>query len=306
MLRRERIQVLHTHDFYSNVFGMTAGWLAAVPARIASRRETGGVRTPAQKRVERAAYRLAHAIVANSGAVRDALAAEGVSRSKIRVVCNGLDLTPFGAEADAEAAAIRERAGIPAGAPLVSIVANLRLPVKDHPTFLRAARRVLDAVPDAHFAIAGEGELLQETRVLAASLGIEERVHFLGRCDRVAGLIAASRVCVLSSRSEGFSNAILEYMGGARPVVATDVGGAREAIEDGASGYVVPVGDDETMAGRVVELLLDPGLACRMGARGRKIVEERFSCEAQLQRTENLYEELMHNSGDRRNRVRPR
>jgi len=299
MLRRERIEILHTHDFYTNVFGMASGWLAGVPVRIASRREIGGVRTPAQKRVERAAYRLAHAIVANSAAVRDALVGEGLAAGKTRVVYNGLDLTAFGSAGDVEAATLRSEAGIPGEVPLVSVVANLRLPVKDLPTFLRAARRVRESVPGAHFAIAGEGELLEETHALAAPLGLGEHVRFLGRCDRVAALVAASQVCVLSSRSEGFSNAILEYMGGSRPVVATDVGGAREAVEDGGTGYLVPAGDDEAMARRVTELLLDPALACRMGARGRSIVEARFSCEAQLRSTETLYEELRQNSGGR-------
>ncbi len=213
MMRRERVEILHTHDFYTNVFGMMAGWLARVPVRIASRREIQGVRTPAQKRVERGVYRLAHAIVANSGAVRDALVDEGVPSGKTQIIYNGLDLAPFRAAGEREAASFRAEAGIPAGAPLVSIVANLRLRVKDQPTFLRSARRVLDAVPAAHFAIAGEGELLDETRGLAVGLGLGQAVHFLGRCDGVAALIAASQVCVLSSRSEGFSNAILEYMG---------------------------------------------------------------------------------------------
>ncbi len=82
--------------------------------------------------------------------------------------------------------------------------------------------------------------------------------------------------------------------------MATDVGGAREAIEEGVSGYLVPAGDDETMARRISGLLLDPVLACRMGAYGRKVVEDRFSCEAQLERTETLYVELIQNSANRR------
>jgi glycosyltransferase involved in cell wall biosynthesis len=165
--------------------------------------------------------------------------------------------------------------------------------VKDHPTFLRAARRVRDAVPDAAFVLAGEGRLSEELRAYTAELGLAEDVFFTGRCERVGDLLSVSDVCVLSSTAEGFSNSILEYMAAARPVVATDVGGAREAIEEGETGYVVAPGDDEAMAARITDLLLDPERARRMGERGRRVVEEKFSCEAQLSHTEALYESLL-------------
>ena len=94
----------------------------------------------------------------------------------------------------------------------------------------------------------------QPLKALVVRLELEGKVHFLGHCDRVAELLAVSDVCVLSSTAEGFSNAILEYMAAARPVVATDVGGAREAVVEGATGYLVPAGDDERMAARILSL----------------------------------------------------
>ena len=115
--------------------------------------------------------------------------------------------------------------------------------------------------------------MLEDLRALARDLRIEQDVFFIGRCNRVAELLFASDVCVLSSKAEGFSNAILEYMGAARPVVATDVGGAREAIAEGESGYLVASGDHETMATRITELLRDPQKAKAMGERGRAIVQ---------------------------------
>ncbi len=132
---------------------------------------------------------------------------------------------------------------------------------KDHPTFLRAAQRVKESVPDAAFIIAGEGELKEMTQALARSLGIEDRTFFIGRCQDVGAVLSISDVCVLSSRSEGFSNAILEYMAAGRPVVATDVGGAREAIVHGESGYLVPAGDHDRMAEHIISLLQRPETA---------------------------------------------
>ncbi|HYN86604.1 MAG TPA: glycosyltransferase [Pyrinomonadaceae bacterium] len=298
-LRRERIAVVHAHDFYTNVFGMLGAAWARVPARVASRRETGGVRTPAQKWVERRAYGLAHAVVANASAVREQLAREGVAGGKVTVVHNGLDterLRPRPNLARGERLAL---VGLPAelaARPLVTIVANMRFDVKDHPTFLRAARRVREEVSSAAFVLAGEGELTEPLRALAAELGLGESAFFTGRCAHVAELLEASDVCVLSSKAEGFSNAILEYMAASRPVVATDVGGAREAVAEGETGYLVAPGDDERLASRVAGLLKNPEEARAMGARGRARVEREFSCAAQLERTEQLYERLLRPS----------
>jgi glycosyltransferase involved in cell wall biosynthesis len=181
----------------------------------------------------------------------------------------------------------------------VTIVANMRHALKDQRTFLRAARRVRESVPEAAFVLAGEGELLDETRAFAGELGLAHSAFFIGRCARVSELLNISDVCVLSSKGvEGFSNSITEYMAAARPVVATDIGGAREAIVEGETGYIVAPEDDALMAERIASLLQDPVRAREMGARGRRVVEEKFSCEVQLERIERLYEQLL--SGARR------
>jgi glycosyltransferase involved in cell wall biosynthesis len=109
----------------------------------------------------------------------------------------------------------------------------------------------------------------------------------------VAELLSVSEVCVLSSKAEGFSNSILEYMAAARPVVVTDVGGAREVVIEGETGHLVPSGDDAAMAARLIGLMCEPEKARAMGAAGRRVVEEKFSCEAQLAQTEELYDGLL-------------
>jgi glycosyltransferase involved in cell wall biosynthesis len=143
------------------------------------------------------------------------------------------------------------------------------------------------------FLLAGEGALMESLRSLAEESGIGAYTFFLGRCDHVAELLSVSDVCVLSSKAEGFANSILEYMAAARPVVATNVGGAAEAIIEGQTGYLVPSGNDEMMAERILSLLRNPERARAMGERGRRVVEERFSCQAQLKRIEELYNRLL-------------
>jgi glycosyltransferase involved in cell wall biosynthesis len=291
-LRRAGVGVVHAHGFYTNTFGVLGATLAGVPVRIASRRETEWLRTPAQRALEqKVTFRLAQAVVANADAVGRQLVAAGVPASKVFTVHNGLDtarLAPRLSRAEALA-----RFGLPEGRRLVTIVANLHHDVKDHPTFLRAARRVRESVAEAAFVLAGEGRLEGEYRALAEELGVGADVFFTGRCESVGDLLAVSDVCVLSSKAEGFSNSILEYMAASRPAVVTDVGGAREAVEDGRNGYVVAPGDDAALAARVVSLLEDPARARRMGEEGRRLVEEKFSCGAQLARTEALYESLL-------------
>jgi glycosyltransferase involved in cell wall biosynthesis len=299
-LKHNNIQVVHAHDFYTNIFGMTAATLARVPVRIASRRESA-VRAAKQRLVERGAYRLAHRVVANCEEVRRQLIDEGVAPEKVVTLYNGLDLSKFTTEFDRQTSL--SHLGLTTDKPrrFITIVANMRAhflepkPVclKDHATFLRAAKRVHDAVPDAAFVIAGEGELLEETKSLATQLGLEHDVFFIGRCEKIAELLSVSYACVLSSISEGFSNSILEYMAAARPVVATDVGGAREAIVEGETGYLVKPGDDEMLALRLIDLLNESERASAMGERGREVVREKFSSEAQLARAENLYESLL-------------
>ena len=287
-LKENEIDVVHTHDFYTNLFGTTAAAMARVPARITYKGETDGFRTATQKRLERGAFRLAHRVVANSDAVRRQLIREGVPVEKLVKHYNGLDLERVAVQSGASRDDILGILALPERR-LVTIVANLQHAVKDHPTFLRAAARVRAAIPDAAFVIAGEGKLMPGLRELAADLNLKDDVFFIGRCEKVAELLSVSDVCALSSTAEGFSNSILEYMAAARPVVVTDVGGAREAVTEGETGYIVPPGDDQQMAERMIELLREPTRARAMGERGKSIVEERFSCERHLANTLDLY-----------------
>ncbi len=292
-LRQRKIAVIHTHDFYTNVFGMIAGTLARVPIRIASMRETAGMRTGAQLRAQRLAYTLASHVIGNCEAVRGRLIRDGVPPDKISVLYNGLNierLVPTSSRSDILSELAIQNG---TGKRYVTIVANMRHEVKNYPMFLRAARQISDQFPDVGFLLAGEGELTAGLKQLAQDLGIAQKTHFLGRCDRVAELLSVSNVCVLSSRAEGFSNSILEYMAAGKPVVATDVGGAREVIHEGDTGYLVRSDDDKQMASRIIQLLSDPAMSESMGQRGSEIVRKKFSTQAQLINTESLYEKLL-------------
>src|SRR5205823_6245746 len=158
-LKENKIDIVHTHDFYTNVFGLAAATLAGVHVRIASKRETGGMRSRAQEFLEKIAFGRADAIVANSVAVREHQIERSIPASKIHVIYNGIELDRFASRC-ASREEICKNLGLPAGDGIkfVTLVANLRHTVKNIPMFLRAAKRVIAAVPKTHFVIAGEGE----------------------------------------------------------------------------------------------------------------------------------------------------
>ena len=248
LMRKNKIDLVHAHDFYTNIFGMAAAKLARVGARITSRRETEGIRSPAKRWLERRAFNTANAVVANAEAIRTQLIAEGLPPQKVVTIHNGLNLAHVTPSPDAQRDELLQSFNLPNSRRFVTIVANMRHVMKDQATFLRAAKLTRAAVPDSSFILAGEGEQMPGLRQLAAELGLLDSAFFIGRCNRIADLLAISDVCVLSSKGvEGFSNSILEYMAAGRPVVATDVGGAREAVVDSETGYIVKPEDFETI-----------------------------------------------------------
>ena len=207
------------------------------------------------------------------------------------MIYNGLDLERLKPKLT-DRAEICEELNLPKyeNIKFITLVANLRHEVKNQPMFLRTAKRVLEKMPQAHFVLAGEGELKNDLEYLAKELKIADRVHFTGRCAKVPELLSISFAGVLTSFAEGFSNSILEYMTARLPVVATNVGGASEAIVENETGFLVESNNDGEMANHLIELLENEGKAKRFGEKGRQIVEEKFSCEAQLKNTLELYQ----------------
>lgn len=292
-LRENEINIIQTHDYYSNIFGMIAGAIARTPVRIAAKRDTG-TKSSSQEFIERRAFNLANAIVVNAEAVKTYLVKKGVSEQKINVIYNGLDLNRLAVSKEKTREKILTSFNLPTNTNLkfVTIVANMRSEVKNHPMFLRAAKKVLEKQKDSRFILAGEGKLIDDYKQFARDLGIKENTYFIGTCSRVAELLSISDICVLSSKTEGFSNSILEYMAAAKPVVATRVGGGSEAIVEGETGFLVESNDDAKLAERLLTLLKNLEKAEKMGEKGRKIAEEKFSLESQLKKTLKLYKNL--------------
>jgi len=178
---------------------------------------------------------------------------------------------------------------------VVSTLGNIRH-VKGIDIFARAAARVCHVYPDAVFLVVGgvlEPETFRKLQALVDSLGIKDNFRFLGTMSNPYPVLAASDVFCLPSRSEGFSNALIEAMGSRLPCVATRVGGNAEALTEGVNGFLVENEDTDAMADRLLRLLRDPNLRRGMGQAARRTVETRFSMNAMMSRLTEIYRELL-------------
>jgi len=286
-LSRERIDVLHTHEFGMNSYGSAAALLSRTPA-ISTIHGRHWVVDRLRRRV---AYRLLRALGVPIVAVSRDLAGFleqrlGLPRKRLEVVHNGIPMQPALRAEDraARRAALRSEIGIPPKLPLLIAVGNL-YPVKDHATLLHALSRL----PDPWLAIAGRGGEEENLRRLASELGIAERVHLLGLRDDIPTLLAAGDVFVQPSRSEGLPLAVLEAMAQQIPIVATDVGGVGEVVEDGKTGYLVPSADPAALAVAVSRILDSPDRGAALAAAADARVREEFSAERMLSRYRELY-----------------
>jgi L-malate glycosyltransferase len=294
-LRRDGVDVLHTFNFYPNVFALPATWLTRRPVVIASIRLTDGVLTPAQRRVQKLSCRLADCIAANAEAVRQWLIADGYDPEKIVVIRNGVDLARF--TAVRRDSGLHRELGLSPRVPLIATLSRL-VPSKGLEVFLEAATLVSPRHPDARFLVVGEQlgtepSYRPELERRAAALGIGGQVVFMGHRADTPEILSDVAVSVLASFSEGLSNVLLESMAAGAPVVATMVGGNPEVVEAGITGFLVPPRDAGALARAICTLLENRELAARFGAAGRRRVAASFSVEHLVRETEQLYLDLL-------------
>lgn len=272
-----RFAIVHAHDLYSNLLATAAGRLARVPRVIASRRWLDSSPRPGLLVADRmVSYRLAHRVLVNSRRIGDRLVAqEGVPAHKLLVIPNFVDDEAFGDLLPAVRLEWHRRLGVPAGRVVVGTVARLA-PVKDHATLVRAFARLAVARPELHLLLLGDGPERGALGELVAQLGLEQRATFAGMQSNAINLHGLLDISVLPSRSEAFPNAVVEAMAAARPVIASDVGGVPEAVDDGRTGLLFPAEDDAALAAALDRLAGSPDERATMGRLGRELAGERY------------------------------
>jgi glycosyltransferase involved in cell wall biosynthesis len=288
LLRRERVDVLHTHKFGSNVWGALIGSACRVPVIVAHEHgwayEGDAARTWLDGNV---VGRLATKIVAVSQTeARRMVNAEGIARDKVVIIPNGYIPSPASSEHD-----IRAELGLDGGALVIAIAALLRSE-KRLDLLLNAHARVRAALPHAHLVIAGDGPCRGDLERQAHTLGLDDSVHFLGARTDVDSLLQAADVGALTSDREGSPLLAFECMANATPLVATAVGGIPDVIEHGRTGLLVPPGDPDAFAEGLIALLSDPERRERIAAAAREALG-RYTIEATAARFASLYDTLI-------------
>ena len=286
IMRRRRIDVVHTHAWGTVV----EGWLAAKLARVryVIHGEHGTMETRSTNiAVQRRLWTRVNRLLAVSGELANRMSrATGISRDRIHVIPNGVDLPPAFSRDD-----VRAALGIEPGTFVVLAVGRL-VPVKNYRLLLAAARSLVGASRRWRFLIAGDGPLREELESEIARLGLQEAVTLLGLRQDVSALMCAADAFVLTSSSEGMSNTILEAMASGRPVVATRVGGNPELVQEGITGMLVDPIIPTELCAALGTLANEPHRVRRMGQAGRQRVEREFSRARMISNYTEMYEGL--------------
>lgn len=283
LLDELKIDVVSTQDQYTNFFGTLARWSGKVPVVMTRHvmREPDDTYREALKAklVLRAARHGATRLIAVSEAVRQHFSRQAnIPLSRIETIYNGIDIEHFATRERR----MQKRAEMGWGPEdrVLIIVAVLRRG-KGHEVLFRGIPRLEAAFANLRIVVVGDGELNDALRQQAAQHGAV--VQFLGERSDVAELLGASDALVLPSWSEALPTVLIEAGAARLPCVATDVGGTREIVEDGRTGFVVPAGDTDQLTDRVIETLSDLPSAERMGARAFERVSKTFSLERQAE-----------------------
>jgi glycosyltransferase involved in cell wall biosynthesis len=280
-LREARPDVVHTHLFTANAYGRAAALLAGARAFVATEHATDPGKRAHHGAIDRFLARRSAAVVCVSEAVRRAYAARGIPAERLLVIPNGVD-----------ADALARAAGGVEAAPGLVVAASRLDRAKDVAALVRAIEALRRRGIEARLEVAGEGGERGAIEAEAARLGITGAVRLLGLQPDIAPALARGAVFASASRTEGFGLAIAEAMALARPVVAPRVEGIAEVVADGATGLLVPPGDEGALADALAALLSDPARARAMGEAGARRVRELFSAEKMVRSYEALFERV--------------
>ncbi len=299
LLRRERIDILHAHKFRSNVWAAVLGTLMRVPVVVAH--EHGWERPSWVVRLLNrwVVTKGCDEVLAVSGAERRRMIeVDGIPPERVNLMPNGIPNLTQTVGRD-----IRKELQIPPHSPIIGSVAVLR-PEKALEVLIEAAGIVVSQRADAVVLIVGNGPEDEKLRSLVESLGLEKAVLLIGERSDIADLVGTIDIAVCCSDREGSPLSVMEYMAAGKPVVATNVGGLPEMVEDSVNGLLIERRDAKALADAILRLIADENLRRRLGAAGKARQVEEFSLDALVERTDALYEQLVENSRNGRRRFR--
>lgn len=289
LIRKEKPDLLHTHTTKAGMLGRVAGWMTRTrtihtPHGHLFYGYFGKGRERFYVLLEQMAARFCERIITISEDERRAYLYKGIGTTKkVVTVYNGIDTKQF--PGDGKKA--RAELGIAQGVPMVGFVGRLE-EIKGPDRFVEAAKEVKAVCQQAHLVMAGDGPMKEELMRMARGI---PHLHFLGYREDIPDLMAAFDLVMIPSRNDGFNLVAVEGMASSKPIVATAVGGLTEVVGDG--GILVQPEDTKGLALETLRLINAPDLRKKIGEKGRKRAEALFDWDVCLQKTLDIYHQVM-------------
>ena len=296
-LRREKVDVLHTHMYWAGLWGRIAGRLAGVPVMMTTEHGPDLWKGRQHVLVDRWLTRWTsrHIAVARDG-LEIRVRRERVRLDRIVLVPNGVAI-PAEYRDRQRAAQVRQEFGLAPKTPVIGSVGRF-VPEKGYVHMLDALKLARAEVPDLRWLAIGDGILRPEMAARAVAMGLDGAVIWTGLRPDIEQLLEAMDLWVMSSISEGLPVALLEAMAAGCPIVATRIGGIPDAVSDGHEAVLVPSADPVALAGAIVELIRDPERANALGEAARARAMAQYSIKSVVRRVEEIYrEELIRAEG---------
>ncbi len=294
IIRKERPDIVHTHTSKAGIVGRAAARIARVPVVIHEPHGHvfhgyyGKFKTGVFIALERWFSRWSDRIVMlTSNEQADHIALRIAPADKFVTIHSGIDYTQMLNDSSAPGA-LRTPLSIDKDAKVIGTLGRL-VDIKGQIHLINAMPEILSQVPNAHLVLVGSGPLREDLQRSAEALGVGARVHFAGYRSDIAACLKDIDVFVLPSLNEGMGRVLVEAMVMSLPLVASDICGIRDLVQDGRNGRLTPVGDSGAIARAVVEILNGPDLAVRMGEAGYRIAVPGYGVEAMIEQTQSLY-----------------
>jgi glycosyltransferase involved in cell wall biosynthesis len=302
LIKKEKPDIVHTHTAKAGTLGRFAAKLAGVPLTVHTFHGNifegyfNSFKSRFFLNIERLLATFSDKLIAISPSQKQELLRYNISKpNKIICIPLGLELEPF-LDSEKKKGIFRKELNLDQGIPLIGIVARL-VPIKGHSNFLEAAKLVSQDFPSARFIVIGDGELRRKLIDLATDLGIKDKVIFCGFRKNLVDIYADLDIVVLSSLNEGLPVSIIEALTARKAVVATEVGGVKDLVENGVTGMLVPNQDSKNLAQGILYLLRNPQERLKFGENGRKKVYPALNYTRLVSDMEELYEDLVAKRG---------
>lgn len=299
LIRDNHIDIVQTFHFKSDTYGAFVSKLAGVKKIISSRRDMGDLKRPRHVMLHKLTNPLIDHFIMVCNSVGEAVKrTEGVPAEKMTTIYNGVNLKKFKCDGVPGKNELKRRLSISSDSFVIGSIAYFR-PEKAYHIFFEALDKIQDSIKDWSVLILGDGPLEKEFKDRCRKRGIEKKVKFMGSVMDVPRYIdLMDIICLVPNKNEGFSNAILEGMAMKKPIIATDVGGNAEAIENGENGIIIPPDDSQRLYEAILELYRDDDRRKKMGEQSRKRIEKYFIMEDMIDKMERLYLDIY--SGEKR------